>query len=153
MIHGVKELTFLDDDNCFACGSENPVGLKLKFKLDPDQGTAVSETVIADHFNGWKGAVHGGIITTMLDEIMVYACTSSGWFTVTGTIEVKFHNPVPTGELLVISGRIEENRGRSIRTSATIKFKGNVLASAKAVLIPVKYQESSMNRIAGRLIK
>lgn len=148
----VKELTLLDDDNCFACGSENPVGLKLKFSLDPEKGTAVSSTVIADHFNGWKGAVHGGIITTLLDEIMVYACTSSGWFTVTGTIEVKFHKPVPTGELLVVTGRIEENRGRSIRTSATLEFHGNVLASAKAVLIPVKYEEGSMNRIAGRLI-
>lgn len=149
----VKEITLLDDDNCFACGSENPVGLKLKFRLDPEKGTAVSRTVIADHFNGWKGAVHGGIVTTLLDEIMVYACTSSGWFTVTGTIEVKFHKPVPTGELLVVSGRIEENRGRSIRTSATLEFQGNVLASAKAVLIPVKYEEGSMKRIAGRLIQ
>ncbi|MCK5131594.1 MAG: PaaI family thioesterase [Candidatus Sabulitectum sp.] len=148
----VKDLTLLDDDNCFACGSENPIGLKLKFRLDPENGTAVSETVIADHFNGWKGAVHGGIITTLLDEIMVYACTSSGWFTVTGNIEVRFHKPVPTGELLSITGRIEENRGRSICTSATLEFNGKVLASAKAVLIPVKYDESSIDIISERLI-
>lgn len=149
----VKDLTLLDDNSCFACGSENPAGLKLKFRLDPEKGTAVTETVIADHFNGWKGAVHGGIITTLLDETMVYACTSSGWFTVTGTIEVKFHKPVPTGELLVISGRIEENRGRSIRTSATLDFQGNVHASAKAILIPVKHEQNFMDRIAGRLAK
>lgn len=148
----VKDLALLDDDNCFACGSENPIGLKLKFRLDPENGTAVSETVIADHFNGWKGAVHGGIITTLLDEIMVYACTSSGWFTVTGNIEVRFHKPVPTGELLSITGRIEENRGRSICTSSTLEFNGKVLASAKAVLIPVKYDESSMDTISERLI-
>lgn len=148
----VKDIMKLDDDNCFACGSENSIGLKLKFRLDPENGTAVSETVIADHFNGWKGAVHGGIITTLLDEIMVYACTSSGWFTVTGTIEVKFHKPVPTGELLKITGKIEENRGRSIRTSATLEVENAVLASAKAVLIPVKYCENSMDIISERLI-
>ncbi len=148
----MKDLPLLDDDNCFACGSGNPIGLKLKFKLDPKNGTAVTETVIAEHFNGWKGAVHGGIITTLLDEIMVYACTSSGWFTVTGTIEVKFHKPVPTGELLVITGNIDQNRGRSILTSATIVFEDKILASAKAVLIPVKYEESSMNIISGRLV-
>lgn len=147
-----KDLMLLDDDNCFACGTENPIGLKLKFRLDPERGTAVSETVIADHFNGWKGAAHGGIVTTLLDEIMVYACTSSGWFTVTGTIEVKFHKPVPTGELLTVKGKIEENRGRSILTSATLELGNMVLASAKAVLIPIKYEECSMDIIAGRLV-
>lgn len=148
----VTDLALLDDDNCFACGSDNPIGLKLKFRLDRKNGTAVSETVIADHFNGWKGAVHGGIITTLLDEIMVYACTSSGWFTVTGTIEVKFHRPVPTGELLTITGRIEANRGRSILTSGTLKLKGKVLASAKAVLVPIKYAENALDIISERLV-
>lgn len=146
------DLALLDDDNCFACGSDNPIGLKLKFRLDRKNGTAVSETVIADHFNGWKGAVHGGIITTLLDEIMVYACTSSGWFTVTGTIKVKFHKPVPTGKLLTITGRIEENRGRSILTSGALKLNGKVLASAKAVLIPIKYAENSLDIISERLV-
>ncbi len=147
-----KKSVLLDDDNCFACGSLNPVGLKLKFKLDPDNGTAIAETVIQDHFNGWKGAVHGGIITTLLDEIMVYACSSSGWFTVTGTIEVKFHKPVPTGKLLKITGRIEENRGRSICTSSTVEFDGKVLASAKAVLIPIKYDSNSLDILSERLV-
>ncbi len=142
----------LDDDNCFACGSKNPIGLKLKFKLDPETGTAVSETVIAENFNGWKGAVHGGIITTLLDEIMVYACTSSGWFTVTGSIEVRFHKPVPTGERLIITGKIVENRGRSILTKGSIEFENRVLASAKAVLIPVKHENEPLGIIAERLV-
>ncbi len=71
------------------------MGLRLKFSIEPDSGRAEARTVIAEHFNGWFGAVHGGIITTLLDETMVYACTSIGWMTVTGTIEVKFHRPVP----------------------------------------------------------
>ena len=142
----------LDDDNCFACGTRNPIGLNLKFKLDPETSTAVTETVIADHFNGWKGAVHGGIITTLLDEIMVYACTSSGWFTVTGTIEVKFHKPVPTGKKLIATGMVRENRGRSILTTGTIELDGVLLASAKAVLIPVRHEENSLEIIAERLV-
>lgn len=142
----------LDDDNCFACGSQNPIGLKLKFKLNEEDGTAVTQTTIADHFNGWKGAVHGGIITTLLDEIMVYAGTSSGWFTVTGSIEVKFHKPVPTGKLLTIKGKIEENRGRSILTSGTIELNNKVLASAKAKLIPMRYEENFRESISERLI-
>lgn len=142
----------LDDDNCFACGSQNPVGLKLKFKLNEEDGTAVSQTIVADHFNGWKGAVHGGIITTLLDEIMVYAGTSSGWFTVTGSIEVKFHKPVPTGKLLTIKGKIEENRGRSILTSGIIELDDVILASAKAKLIPIRFEDKPLESISERLI-
>ena len=142
----------LDDNNCFACGTSNPIGLKLKFMLDPEEGTAVSETVIAEHFNGWKGTVHGGIVTTLLDEIMVYASSSSGWFTVTGTIEVRFHKPVPTGKLLTVTGKVEENRGRSILTSGTVEHNGKVLASAKAVLIPVEYREDPLEKLSERLV-
>ena len=148
----MKDSIVLDDDNCFACGIKNPIGLRLKFKLEPETGTAVTETVIADHFNGWKGAVHGGIITTLLDETMVYACTSSGWFTVTGTIEVKFHKPVPTGKKIVVTGRIIENRGRSISTLGTIELDGIILASAKAVLIPMRHEKNSLDIIAERLV-
>ncbi len=148
----LKDSIVLDDDNCFACGTKNPIGLQLKFKLEPETGTAVTETVIADHFNGWKGAVHGGIITTLLDEIMVYACTSSGWFTVTGTIEVKFHKPVPTGKKIIVTGRIIENRGRSISTVGTIERDGIILASAKAVLIPMRHEKNSLDIIAERLV-
>jgi uncharacterized protein (TIGR00369 family) len=148
-----KNTELLDDNNCFACGTDNPIGLKLKFRLDPENGTAVSETVIAEHFNGWKGTVHGGITTTLLDEIMVYASSSTGWFTVTGSIEVRFHKPVPTEKLLTVTGRVEENRGRSILTSATIAFEGKVLASAKAVLIPIKHTENSLEVLSERLVK
>jgi len=143
----------LDDNNCFACGTDNPIGLKLKFRLDPENGTAVSETVIAEHFNGWKGTVHGGITTTLLDEIMVYASSSSGWFTVTGSIEVRFHKPVPTGKLLTVTGKVEQNRGRSILASATIASEGIILASAKAVLIPLKYMENSLEILSERLVE
>lgn len=141
----------IDDGNCFACGPENPVGLRLKFTMKPGSGRAICRTAIADHFNGWKGAAHGGIVTTLLDETMVYACTSMGWFTVTGTIEVKFHRPVPTGVPLTVTGLVEENRGRSISASGTIEFDGKVLASSRAVLIPVSYDENAMDSLEERL--
>ncbi len=150
---GDLEKILIDDGNCFACGTGNPVGLKLKFRIEPGSGIAVCEKVIADHFNGWKGAAHGGIITTLLDETMVYACTSTGIFTVTGSIQVKFHKPVPTGLSVTITGWIDENRGRSITTSGKIELNGTILASATAVLIPVKQVEHPMEAIRERLVK
>lgn len=143
----------LDDGNCFACGTGNPVGLRLKFRIEPNSGRAVSKTVIAEHFNGWFGAVHGGIITTLLDETMVYACTSIGWMTVTGTIEVKFHKPVPTEKPIVITGEVDENRGRSITARGRIEHNGEVLATARAVMIPIRNDENALSSIRDRLIQ
>lgn len=142
----------MDDNSCFACGLNNPIGLKLKFRIQPGSGRAVCETVIGSQFNGWKGAAHGGIITTVLDETMVYACTSTGWHTVTGTIKVKFHKPVPTGVVVTVTGEVVENRGRSITARGTIELEGSLLASAEAVLIPVKKAENPMESISGRLV-
>ena len=142
----------IDDDRCFACGSDNPAGLKLKFRIQPGSGKAVCETSIRDEFSGWKNAAHGGIITTLLDETMVYACTSTGWHTVTGTITVKFHRPVPTGRIVTVTGTVVENRGRSITARGTITLEGALLASAEAVLIPIRKVENFMESISGRLV-
>lgn len=141
----------IDDNDCFACGSENPGGLRLKFRIEPGSGRAVCRTAVEERFNGWKGAVHGGIITTLLDETMVYACTSTGWFTVTGSISVRFIRPVPTGELLEVTGEVIENRGRSIRARGTIERHGQLLASAEAVLIPMRFEEDPIGKISNRL--
>lgn len=142
----------IDDNSCFACGLDNPIGLRLKFKITPDSGRAVCETSIDNRFNGWKGAAHGGIITTLLDETMVYACTSTGIYTVTGTITVKFHKPVPTGVVVTVTGEVAENRGRSLTAKGTIQLDGSLLASAEAVLIPVKKVDNPMEAISGRLV-
>ena len=58
--------------SCFVCGESNPVGLKLRFHTD---GRVVQTrfTPRPEHI-GFKGIVHGGLITTLLDEIMVWAC-------------------------------------------------------------------------------
>lgn len=140
-----------DDGDCFACGPHNPHGLGLKFRIEPGSGVAVCETSISRRYNGWRGAAHGGIITTLLDETMVYACTSTGWLTVTGTIQVKFHLPVPVETMVSITGRVIENRGRSIAASAELKLKDKLLACATSVMIPIKHLKEPMELISDRL--
>jgi hypothetical protein len=56
---------------CFACGKDNPVGLKLKIVKDGDE--ARGEFTVSEFYQGWRGYVHGGIIFTILDEAMAYA--------------------------------------------------------------------------------
>ena len=55
---------------CFACGSKNPIGLKLKFSLDDNNVMRTQFTPQKVH-QGYKNVVHGGIIALILDEVMV----------------------------------------------------------------------------------
>ena len=53
---------------CFLCGLENPVGLKLRI-YETEQGVVESTYTAPDHFQGYPGVLHGGIVATMIDEI------------------------------------------------------------------------------------
>jgi len=90
----------IDNNYCFACGKENPDGLQLEFKYS-DDGSKVETTYIPpEKFQGWKGIVHGGIITTLLDEIMAKTAIKNGYQVLTGEITTRFKNPAKTLEPL-----------------------------------------------------
>src|SRR3954470_15442885 len=54
--------------NCFACGSLNAHGMRLL--LHVERGRAWTELTLAEHFQGWNGMAHGGILCAILDEVM-----------------------------------------------------------------------------------
>ena len=62
------ELSISACDLCFGCGEKNPCGLKLKF--DWDGRTASSHFTPTELHQGWQGIIHGGILTSLLDEAM-----------------------------------------------------------------------------------
>ena len=57
--------------HCFVCGPENQIGLKARFFFD---GHKAHTTVTADErFVGYHGIYHGGLLATLLDEVMIKA--------------------------------------------------------------------------------
>ena len=69
---------------CFGCGQNNPIGLKLTFKWDGK--TAKAEFTPNRFHQGWSGMIHGGIITSLLDEAMSYATLFEGMNCITASI-------------------------------------------------------------------
>ena len=53
---------------CFVCGRDNPVSLKMKWDQDCASGEIRSTVVLPEHFNGYPGVAHGGVIAAVLDE-------------------------------------------------------------------------------------
>lgn len=123
-------------NNCFACGKDNPIGLKLEFEYT--ENSSVAYHVVGDNFQGYHDIVHGGIVTTLLDEAMAKIIHAKGMVAVTGDINVKFRRAVPTNKEIKITGTILKERSRTIQTTGKIEFDGKILAEATATFVKVK---------------
>jgi len=116
--------------NCFVCGEKNPGGLQLHFEINQERKTLKTIFVASPTYQGWDGIVHGGIISTLLDEAMAKLVYELGYQAVTASLEVKFKKPAPILEPLLVYGEIMEVSRRLIRAKAYIaKENGTVLAT------------------------
>ena len=98
------------DHNCFACGGENPIGMHLHIELG--DGTARARWVGGEDYVGWSDKLHGGIIATLLDEVMAWAPSSFDSWAVTAEMTVRYRSPALPGEELTAEGRVVGRRRR-----------------------------------------
>jgi uncharacterized protein (TIGR00369 family) len=127
---------FDDDRNCFVCGPGNGAGLRLEFQ--GEGGSAEAEVRFPAHLQGWKGTVHGGLLATVLDEVMVQAAMRSGRKCVTAEITVKYKQPAVTEVPYRAAGRILADRGRLLLAEGTLcDGAGQVFAQATGKLFKV----------------
>lgn len=126
----------LERDNfCFACGKENPRGLKMDIEIDSEG--ARCEYLVPAELQGWQGFAHGGIISTLLDEIMVWAAAGRDADAVTAEMRVRFKNPLPTNHAVKVEGRITGERKRLIIAQAKAFDSNKVYAEATGKLFRV----------------
>jgi hypothetical protein len=112
----VPLVTFSGDGHCFGCGSKNPFGLHMKFISNGR--IVVSNISVPGYMCGWGDLVHGGIISTLLDETMSWtAIHLLKRLILTRAMEIEFVLPVPPNRPLRTEGRIEE---RSKNTEALV---------------------------------
>jgi acyl-coenzyme A thioesterase PaaI-like protein len=104
--------------NCVVCGARNPKGLHLAFHEGRDGVDAA--WVPTDEWESFQGTVHGGIITTVLDEAMSKAVIAQNWEALTVDLRVRFRGRVLPGERLRLHGWVVEKQKRRILTEATL---------------------------------
>ncbi len=127
----------LEDDNyCFVCGKDNPIGLKLIFKIDRESRTIKTEFIPTKPYQGYKDIVHGGIISTILDEAMVKLAIGLGMNVVTVNMDIRFKRPLLVGEKVLVSAKLLSQVKRLIETEAqAIKDDGTIIAEGNARLM------------------
>ena len=122
--------------NCFVCGENNPGGLHLNFEIDKEKQTLKTTFIASTTFQGWDGIVHGGIISTLLDEAMSKLSFELGYNAVMASLEVRFKKPAPILEPLHVYGEITEVSKRLVKAKArVVKQDGTILAEGKSTLI------------------
>lgn len=118
---------------CFACGPDNPIGLKLKFTWDGT--TARAEFTPTELHQGWNNIVHGGIVFTLLDEAMSYVTYFQGLNSVTAKSEVRFKQAAPLHQPLLISATTIKKTRKLLETKSTITLKdGTEIAHGNALM-------------------
>lgn len=135
---------------CFICGLENPIGLKLRiYQTEP--GVIETSYTAPDHFQGYPGVLHGGIVATILDEISGRAQmgdVAAPRFMFTAKLEVKYRKNVPTGKPLKIIGKAGRVKGKIAESWAGIYDQsGSLLAEANAMLINVPNDTLDMTNL------
>jgi uncharacterized protein (TIGR00369 family) len=122
--------------HCFACGTANPIGLKLEFYRQGE--TVNAEITLQKVHEGWENVAHGGIISTLVDEVMSWAvmCTKKV-FIVTRKMNLKYVKPVLIGVPLVVTGKLlDDSKPPRIMAQADIRDReGRLLVRGSAEFI------------------
>jgi acyl-coenzyme A thioesterase PaaI-like protein len=107
--------------HCFACGTANPIGLNLQFYRFGD--AVYSDITLGKNHVGWENVAHGGIVSTLLDEVMSWTIMYfKKIFLVTRKMEVKYIRPVLIGTPLIIRGEVmDDSRPPRIKARADIR--------------------------------
>ena len=128
------------DGFCFACGQNNPIGLKLKFV--EIAGRYVAKCVMDKNYQSFNGVLHGGIITTLLDEAMGGYLFHLKQPAYTGKLEVRYRRPTPTGEQLTVSGWIAGHKRNVVEMRSEIALSdGTITAEATAKMVVMEKAE------------
>jgi acyl-coenzyme A thioesterase PaaI-like protein len=132
----VKAVT-RSDHACFGCGDDNPIGLHLRFSSSAN-GVSAPFTPEPEH-QGFESVVHGGIISTILDEAMAWATAHAGLWAVTGEMRVRFRLPLHVAEPTTVSASVTGVRGNFISTTAVLTRLSDLteIATASATFVRV----------------
>jgi uncharacterized protein (TIGR00369 family) len=118
------------DHNCFACGDKNPIGMQLHIELG--EGTASTTWTPGEDYVGWEDKVHGGLLSTLLDEVMAWAPSSYDSWAVTAEMNIRFRAPANPGETLSARGWVDQRRRRIYHVRGEVRGQdGRLVADAQ----------------------
>jgi uncharacterized protein (TIGR00369 family) len=104
-----------------------------------------TELSLPERFQGWEGMAHGGIVCTILDEVMAWALVDHDLWGVTARMQVEFKRPVPIGRAIRAEGRVVRARRRLVDAEGVIldRVDGTILARSEATFVGASDERKS----------
>jgi acyl-coenzyme A thioesterase PaaI-like protein len=137
--------TPIADNYCFVCGQDNPRGLKIAVTYREAEMTAETELALPREFQGWASVIHGGILATLLDEMMAHAVWHFAGPGLTLGLEVRFHAPLKPDEPILVRGVLHTQTGsRRLAEGEIIRPADGVrIASGKSRFLLLEKNEGA----------
>ncbi len=140
-------------NNCFGCGDKNARGMKLTFEQDDEAKKIRGLFSLGAEYEGGAGYIHGGIIATVLDEVMGKVCRFRMVRAVTAELNVEYLRPVQVDKMLRVEGFEIEMNGRNLFIQGEIwdADGGTLLARAKGRFVTLRdWDARNLERRAAR---
>jgi uncharacterized protein (TIGR00369 family) len=126
------------ENKCFGCGGANPGGMHLTFEQDDAANRIRGAFRLGPEYQGGANFIHGGIIATVLDEVMGKVCRFRNARAVTAELTIEYLKPVPVDADLEIEGKEIAMNGRNIHIAGEIRDQaGQVLARARGRFVVI----------------
>ena len=123
--------------NCFGCGSDNPIGLKLSYRIEGEN--VVTDFVPQEEHQGWPGITHGGIITSLLYEVMENYPYQNGIVAMMKGMETRFRRPINTWQKITAKSWLVKESGRMLKIGGNLTDDDDVLlAQGEADLLVLR---------------
>lgn len=94
-------IAMVEHESCLLCGTMHPRGAHLEFVARPDGGIE-AEFFSSDYYQGYRGLLHGGVISALLDAAMTHCLFARGLVALTADLRVRFRKPVPLGSRMLL---------------------------------------------------
>jgi len=130
--HRYKIMTNISEGfhaNCVVCGSANSNGLQLNF-VSGDDGSITAKFNCDEAFEGYRGIVHGGMISSILDGAMTHCMFAHGKTAVTAELSTRFRHPILIRQEATVSAMIERSFHPLYVLKAKIVQSGQLKATA-----------------------
>jgi uncharacterized protein (TIGR00369 family) len=128
---------------CFVCGRDNPLGLRISSTVDTVSGNVHTTFTPAPQHIGFESIIHGGILATVLDEVMVWsAIWASRKACVAGELSLRFVQRATPGDELKATAHVTRNRSRLIETAGEIRLNDKIICTAAAKYVPLGATET-----------
>ena len=131
-----------DSRLCFGCGPRNKSGLQLQFQRDDEK--VITYYTASKYHQGFPNILHGGIISTLLDEVMSRVSVLENQWTMTARMDIRFRQPVMTHQTIKAIGEKIRDRGGFFEARGRIYLPdGSIAADGTGTFSPVSNQTLS----------